>query len=506
VQAKNVKSRLERPVFAQFLLATIFFINGCSSTLSVKDQFGSVFGEEDLTNLDKPLISHLVMQENGEVFDEMALSLVESGYQEDLVETRFAGGSLVDISSLEEYANKVLGRLMKSWAGRTIHAKVFIVSRKDFGGISRKNGAIVIPLGTFRLLENEDQLAALLAHELSHIILEHHQTDVIGFLGNKAFDIGELYLNLSAKNGREEAALKDYSQLKALDWVAHRALIPSWGRVQENEADLLGVDLMVGAGFNADAMVMFLKLVGASAQEKQEYLIKNPVVINKKADQSLSLNFDADSLVKDLFSVLDQELSKEHAEASVRQKKVRGYLKGFYADRKRSDFNVSAYHNVLRARSVRGVLAKYESAYSADELLVSGADSSVKGLNRASRLGLKSVSGKTKYDSHNRLLMYEIRKRQNKQKSAIKNLELALKSGEATYKVYSLLEANAYENKQYKESLKYLSKMKESFGDRDDLVLRLIRSKKSLGEPVSLSLKARCLSIFKSSAIAQCLD
>lgn len=459
-------------------------------------------GMSDLTeDLEGTLIDKLLELEEGKTFEPLVKTELKEGYRKDVQQMRRIGDSPVQIKRLEQYLDRVLQRLILAWPGRPLHAKAYLVASRDFGGHALKHGAIFIPLGTLLLLENEDQLAALLAHELSHLIMEHHSSDALDWVTEKALDYGDLYVRMQAGSTKE--MLGNYTKLKVTGWAARGALLPKWKRGQENEADILGIDLMQRAGYNADAMVRWLKMIGASAQEKQAYVANNPIQLNNPDNGQVGFKLDFALLIGGLTESLEEQFSYEHESAQKRRKRVRRYLKRAYPDRDRTPFMVKTYNQAMKQQSVRSMVARYKKAYAADDTLAAADKLKESDLNKASALGLSSVTGPTKFDNYNRLILYQIRMMQNRHSAAIKNLEFAIQSGQGSYQTYALLEENAFRQGEYKKSLSYLAQMQTEFGDDPDLLPRLIRVNHRLGQ-ATVPLETACLATGKMSLIQRC--
>ncbi len=103
---------------------------------------------------------------------------------------------LVDDDNLQQYVNKV-GRWVASQSKRPKLPWTFgVIDSSNINAFAAPGGYIVLTFGLYQLLENESQLAAILAHEISHVIEKHHldairdtsQKEILGSLAVKATD------------------------------------------------------------------------------------------------------------------------------------------------------------------------------------------------------------------------------------------------------------------------------------------------------------------------------
>ena len=114
----------------------------------------------------------------------------------------------------------------------------------------RIDGTVKVCRGTVRHLGSESEVAFLVAHEASHVLLRH------------ALDDSEK--SVASKRTADQAS-KVFGHV---GWVFSRANsvneMARFKRHDELEADLFGIDLMVGAGFNPTGAVAFCDLLSRS--------------------------------------------------------------------------------------------------------------------------------------------------------------------------------------------------------------------------------------------------
>jgi predicted Zn-dependent protease len=109
-------------------------------------------------------------------------------------------------------------------------------------------GSIAVTRGILLSLENEAELAALLGHELGHVNARHTAQQmskgsvtqaIVGGIAAVAGTQGQIYGDMASQLGQVSAG----------------ALLASYSRDNEREADALGMEYMVRSGYNPQGMV-----------------------------------------------------------------------------------------------------------------------------------------------------------------------------------------------------------------------------------------------------------
>ncbi|MFO1425404.1 MAG: M48 family metallopeptidase [Steroidobacteraceae bacterium] len=193
----------------------------------------------------------------------------------------------VDAPGIERYVRTVAQRLLTASAVRMPAPDVLIQSSDSFDCFTDSRGNLVISTGALRELASEDELAAVLGHELSHLILRHPQAkDAM-----RAFPLGletASYVAIAA-NRLDGSPTQAYSgnlnrfgesgllnaQAASLLWSD--ILAPSWNRRQERAADENGLLLMRAAGYNPSAfgtLFQRLHVAGERRSDRMEMLRK----------------------------------------------------------------------------------------------------------------------------------------------------------------------------------------------------------------------------------------
>ena len=125
-------------------------------------------------------------------------------------------------------------------------------------------GKIGVHTGILKIAKNQDQLATVLGHEVAHVLAQHANERV-----SQQLVTGVLM----------EAAGQtlDPTVVAALGMGAQVGVLLPFSRTQESEADLLGLDLMAGAGFDPRESTKFWKNMEAAGGGKTpEFLSTHP--------------------------------------------------------------------------------------------------------------------------------------------------------------------------------------------------------------------------------------
>ena len=187
---------------------------------------------------------------------------------------RTRGQGFVPSRELHDYVHGVMMRLL---AGvplpPSFQPDIRVLATPEFGGECTPDGTMIVTVGLLEQLETEDELAFVMGHELSHAILRHSQPDwakksqYFAVVHGTAVDV--VAQGAQATIGGHAGA----NVLRGLDVAQHLAklsanvLMPQMSKGQEDQADALGFDLMVKAGYDPVAP---LAVMDKLAQQEAE--------------------------------------------------------------------------------------------------------------------------------------------------------------------------------------------------------------------------------------------
>lgn len=133
-------------------------------------------------------------------------------------------------------------------------------------------GKIGVNIGIFKVARTQDQLAAVIAHEIGHVISRHHDERVTRQIGAQT-GLGLVGALLGSQYG--SGAQQTTQQLGGA-LVQGVFLLPN-SRTQESEADVVGQRLMAQAGFDPQQAVnLWENMISASSGNPPEWLSTHP--------------------------------------------------------------------------------------------------------------------------------------------------------------------------------------------------------------------------------------
>ena len=133
-------------------------------------------------------------------------------------------------------------------------------------------GKVGVYTGIFSVARNQDQLAAVIAHEIGHVVSRHHDERITRQYGAQA-GLGILGALVGSQYG--SGAAETTQQLGGA--AVQAALLLPNNRTQESEADIVGQQLMAEAGFDPrQAVNLWQNMIAASRNRQPEWLSTHP--------------------------------------------------------------------------------------------------------------------------------------------------------------------------------------------------------------------------------------
>lgn len=171
---------------------------------------------------------------------------------------------VVKNEELTAYITKVGARLAKSKRAGTFPFTFVAINDKSINAFALPGGPIFVHTGLIATLDNESQLAGVLAHEMSHVYLRHGTNQV-----TKA-NLLQLGAALAGSAVGEETMWSKLGQLGI--GLGAQSVLLKYSRNAEHDADLNGARIMNDVGYDPVQMAQFFTKLEAQGQKDNSKL------------------------------------------------------------------------------------------------------------------------------------------------------------------------------------------------------------------------------------------
>jgi beta-barrel assembly-enhancing protease len=149
---------------------------------------------------------------------------------------------------LQDYINGLGHKITRFSHNPDFDFNFVAVNDKSVNALALPGGCIFITKGMLLKLENESQLAGILAHETIHVVARDTEN-----MMSKQAGLGVVFI-LAASQARAQG------EIAAAD-VALQLVSLKYSREDERTADLGGIDYMMRAGYNPNGMVETMQIL-----------------------------------------------------------------------------------------------------------------------------------------------------------------------------------------------------------------------------------------------------
>jgi len=502
-----------------FWIAAPLLLSGCAVD-SINSLVGSKYESFEGKYIDSHLDETNTPQTNAAASQEFA----------NVVNTRAAADKdLIANPYVNKYLEGILAKILKQWH-QPVDKNIAIVvsSDRNYSAFATPN-TIVITQGVLADAESEDEIAFIIAHELSHILLKHNETNeyfakqsaLVSKTANIAMSTAAIadmktektangYRVTSQNKSSTTSLIQDtYKTGLTINRLSRDVISSSMSRSNEDEADLLGMDLLVKAGYSPRAFSPVLERLDSSQkfteaqlkEKKQEF--QSFVSLASDASKHLSSENKWSNLgylaANEAGTRLLQSFAARHSSPIERKKDMSAYVKREYRKERKRQLSSGKLDKVVKNGKGLQIQQNYWYASEAFKALEFG------DIKTAEKLARKSVSGPTSNHAYTRLAFYGVRKAQNQDSKALQNLALIKNWDYASIQTFTLAAQSYREQKKPQNSLKLLAKGEQVIGTQVPFLPEYIAAHKALGNSTIVSeLLLKCKGLSESNIVAQC--
>lgn len=218
--------------------------------------------------------------------------------------------TLVTDLKVQDYINQIGMSLVPKYMQKLgidhpdkIDFKFYIVNDEEINAAAYPDGTAIINTGLLKAIENEAQLAAIIGHEITHVIYGHH--------ANRMKKTGQ-WKNVPTALGVTAGAATGSAEIGAATLMLTEAVgdmsKQSFSRKKESQADRVGLYYMTTAGYDPREGMKFWKhKLMKELEEKEDQEAK-------KQGRNLALNLSGSTKIED---ENDDQETKETATLST---------------------------------------------------------------------------------------------------------------------------------------------------------------------------------------------
>lgn len=153
---------------------------------------------------------------------------------------------------VQEYINRVGKRLLTGVRQVDFPYSFKVVDDKSINAFAAPGGHTYVHTGLIKAADSESELAAVMAHEINHVVARHSTRQMTQQYGYQ--------LVTSILLGNQGPLTQIAAELAGTAGQMY------YSRDMEHQADVLGVETMYKAGYNPQAMVTFFRKLEAQGQ------------------------------------------------------------------------------------------------------------------------------------------------------------------------------------------------------------------------------------------------
>jgi predicted Zn-dependent protease len=208
---------------------------------------------------------------------------------ESVVRQIRASGAYLDDPEVNDYLNDLGHRLVAAVPSpdSPFEFEFFAVADPGINAFALPGGFVGVNMGLILLTQSESELAAVLAHEISHVTQHHYTRSVAGQQRSLLYSLGALALAIAAAKAGAGGAQTIPAGIMAAQGLAIQSQL-NYTRENEYEADRIGFQRLDAAKFDTNAMATFMERLQKSGRFSEgtapSYLRTHPVTTERIAE------------------------------------------------------------------------------------------------------------------------------------------------------------------------------------------------------------------------------
>lgn len=197
----------------------------------------------------------------------------------EFLRAAYRSGAILQDPEVSNYVRHLGNSLANHLGSKPFDFTFFAVDENSINAFAVPGGYIGIHSGLVLKTENENELAAVLAHEIAHVSQRHMARRMADMSGSQALALGTILAGILLASGGGDS---DASNALIFSGVGmQQQNLINFTRSNEIEADRIGLSILYAAGFDPVGMPTFFRTMQrnrfSSIPEEFKYLMTHPL-------------------------------------------------------------------------------------------------------------------------------------------------------------------------------------------------------------------------------------
>jgi predicted Zn-dependent protease len=215
------------------------------------------------------------------LFKKDVVGKLRKGFDDLTLEEEYYLGRAVSATILSQYkvytdteANNYLNTMGQLLVWSSSLPVVFsgfhftLIESDEINAFAAPGGFIFVTTGLYESLENEEQLAAVLAHEIAHVSLQH------GLRAIKKSNLTQAFAIIGSETAKHSDN-QDMQQLggffgDSIDDIVNQLVVSGYSKSYEYAADEEALRISYAAGYNPDGLEEFLNSLQLDSEDEEK--------------------------------------------------------------------------------------------------------------------------------------------------------------------------------------------------------------------------------------------
>jgi predicted Zn-dependent protease len=193
---------------------------------------------------------------------------------------------LVQDPSVKSYVDRVGKKILRTLGPQPFTYEFYVLNTPDINAFAVPGGKVFLNSGLIQMVDTEDELAAVIAHEMGHVVARHVDKQSQKGMKLSLATLGAILAGIAL--GPQAAGA-----LATTSLAAGQTAMLKYSRENEEEADYLGLKFMEKAGYDPQAMITVLKKIrlvtGPAGSDPPAYLMTHPALEQRMSNLEVEM-------------------------------------------------------------------------------------------------------------------------------------------------------------------------------------------------------------------------